>query len=143
MNLYDFVQESNRIEGIHKVRSVEIDAHVNFLESDGGVAALEKFVDIVAGAPLRSRQGMDVRVGTHYPPPGGPMVVTALGELLDRTDLDPWERHVAYETLHPFMDGNGRSGRVLWLRDMGGQAPIGFLHRFYYQTLDHTGIRRT
>ena len=36
------------------------------------------------------------------------------------------------------MDGNGRSGRVLWLYNMGGieRVPLGFLHTFYYQALD-------
>ena len=48
--------------------------------------------------------------------------------------LGACETHVRYELLHPFLDGNGRSGRALWLWLMG-QAPLGFLHTFYYQTL--------
>ena len=45
-----------------------------------------------------------------------------------------------YETLHPFMDGNGRSGRILWAWQMieHNIAPglsLGFLHAYYYQTL--------
>jgi hypothetical protein len=35
----------------------------------------------------------------------------------------------------PTTDGNGRSGRALWLWCMRGRAPLGFLHQFYYQTL--------
>jgi Fic family protein len=52
---------------------------------------------------------------------------------------DPWVMHVEFEKLHPFMDGNGRTGRAIWVWHMlrCGRKPfeISFLHRFYYQTL--------
>jgi hypothetical protein len=134
----DFVSESNRIEGIPKVRPHEITAHERLLAAIPlSVADVVEFVEAIAHAPIRSREGMDVRVGRYRPPNGGPEIVTALDRLLD-SHLRPFEFHVAYEALHPFMDGNGRSGRALWLRDMGGieHAPLGFLHHFYYQTLD-------
>ena len=31
------------------------------------------------------------------------------------TEDEVWQTHLAYENIHPFMDGNGRSGRLLWL----------------------------
>lgn len=110
---------------------------LGFLATDDVV----RFVAIVANAAIRSKSGMDVRVGPHYPPGGGPQIVTRLNELLDDINAErmtPWEAHVAYETLHPFMDGNGRSGRAIWLWQMRGiqnLPPLHFLHAFYYQTL--------
>lgn len=97
---------------------------------------------IQPGAEIRNLPGMDVRVNRHVPPKGGPGVVEALEGLLRVTpEADPWEVHCSYQTLHPFTDGNGRSGRALWLWMMLNQGADpwvmerGFLHTFYYQTL--------
>ena len=139
MDLNDFVTESNRIEGIDRLALPrEIEAHEHFLKlEDITVPDLEWFVDAVQpGARLRTSPGMDVRVGSHIAPPGGPAVREDLAHLLTLPKLwTPFELHCEYEKHHPFMDGDGRSGWVLWLWMMGGKAPLGFLHQFYYQTL--------
>ena len=140
MTLTKFIEESNRIEGILRPPTDrEIAAHENFLALDEiTIPDLERFVSYVQpGAELRSKRGMDVRVGNHYPPPGGPNVVERLyRQLVQLNDFSAYDIHIAYEMLHPFTDGNGRSGRALWLWMMGGDAPLGFLHHFYYQTLE-------
>lgn len=154
-HLVDFVAESNRIEGIHRPPSVgELRAHTHFLElPEITIAALQDFVTAVASAALRAHAGMDVRIGMRTPELGGPGIVTALHAHLDQINGTAWQRHGIvhliqrdaavfrlhreYEHLHPFMDGNGRSGRALWLWMMGGidAVPLGFLHTWYYQSL--------
>ena len=46
----------------------------------------------------------------------------ALGYMLDELlrninmrEIEPWKAHAEYEFIHPFIDGNGRSGRAVWL----------------------------
>lgn len=96
-----------------------------------------------------------VRVGSLVPPPA-PEVLTMIGELEryinEPDDLPALIRaglvHVHFETIHPFLDGNGRIGRlliVLMLIDSGLlKAPILYPsyyfkknHLEYYQCLDN------
>ena len=121
----------------------ELDAHKRFLALERiTIADLEAFVDVVApGKKLRTQPGMNVRVGSHIAPPGGPDIPVQLQTILDRANegYDSWITHCHFETLHPFLDGNGRSGRALWLWQQRGRPlpPLLFLHRFYYETLSN------
>jgi len=142
-----FVKESNMIEGIKRAPTPE-ELYITreFLNlSTIFLTDVENYVKEVAGAPLRDKVGMNVTVGPHCPPPGGPTMRECARYAIDRFlnargDLAVARAHVWYETLHPFMDGNGRSGRVLWAwamyRDWGGEAfTRNFLHNWYYASL--------
>lgn len=127
--LQDFVTESNRIEGINRPpTNPEIMAHANFLQLRTPISAdLTHLVNTLQpGAVLRTDPDLNVRVGRYIAPPGGPDIEPALDHILKQArgvNGSPWSIHCDYELLHPFTDGNGRSGRALWLWMMYRRYP--------------------
>ena len=149
MDLIEFVRESNLIERIVRdPKAHELEAHERFLALPSITTPdVERLVSLLQpGAGLRERLGQDVRVGKYFPPPGGPQIRSNLEKLLeainDRT-LSPHLTYHEYEGLHPFMDGNGRSGRAiwLWLHAQQGEGHVdsilslGFREAWHYETL--------
>ena len=136
---YNFVVESNKIEDIlREPTKEETEEFFRFMELPViTVEELQKFVYVYQpNAVLRDKWGLDVRVGRYSPPLGGPHLRTRLEALLEELGRDAYTDHVRYEELHPFTDCNGRSGRMLWAWAMGWEGlRLGFLHRWYYQTL--------
>lgn len=142
-----FLSESNQIEGIAGPLAVSqiLPAAAMFLETPlqfSTVLTVQKA--IAPEHPLRNLPGMNVQVGHYIAPPGGPDIPLRVADLIDDINsgrVGPWKAHVVFEDLHPFMDGNGRTGRLLWAKHMLkiGQDPFAlpFLHRFYYQTLQN------
>lgn len=149
-----FVVESNRIEGIYRTTQAEIEATEKFLsEKEMSLTVINEVQSVYApGMRLRDRVGMNVVVGNYVAPRGGRNIEIELMEMAGRLNKskpgiydNPWKMHVEFERLHPFMDGNGRTGRVIWAWHMKklGLDPFAlpFLHRFYYQTLENDSAR--
>jgi Fic family protein len=143
MTTFEKVAESNRIEGITREPTAEeLLEHDRIMELEElNIRDLEAFVAVYQrNARLRVHPGMDVQVGSYVPPKGGEHIREMLGALLDDINggrIDAWNAHIQYESIHPFDDANGRSGRVIYhwqMRDTR-MAELGFLHAFYYQTL--------
>lgn len=148
-----FIEESNHIEGIDRAPTPEEEQELGrFLSlKELTTAHLKKFVSIYQpNAVLRDKPGLNVCVMKKgkvifEAPPGGRGIKAELDTILSAANGTPegesrqelaFHIHQKYEHLHPFTDGNGRSGRAIWLWMMG-DAPLGFLHQFYYQALNN------
>lgn len=150
-NLYEFAKESNEIEGIK--HPDEHHRHKNALawfiqQKSMSRKVLKIFCDkIQQGIRLRTEQKDAVFIGTksgeliYTPPPGNlvPKLLSALIKKINTEKIHPYLAHYEYEKIHPFTDGNGRSGRALWLWHMhkltGYDGSLKFLHKYYYQSL--------
>jgi len=145
----DFQKESNLIEGITRVTKEQVQALMDFVELDEIndedilTLALRLQPKRMKKPKLRYKSGMDVRVGSYYPPPGGPEIKMNLHTLLKSAYKTPsFETHLKYESLHPLTDVNGRTGRALWLwqiiRELN-RLPTATFHKFwYYQSLNYS-----
>src|SRR3990167_6185399 len=138
------IRESNLIEGVpneglyiqnHRTagRAIEISAAEGELLHPRVLHAILfdglNLPDLSPGGEYRTCQ---VRVGYYLPPPPDQVLnyMTFWWDL--SLDDDPWSSHAHFEAIHPFIDGNGRVGRlVYWNRLMLDKKPIDIIYAAY------------
>lgn len=123
----EYIKESNAIEDIFDETEVEQSLKAwNYLDSLGPVISHKDICEvqkiIVANQPLldnekgfyRSHNGVWVSVGGVQAP--APSRVDNLIQkwLLDLPKMSTLVAHIRFEYVHPFVDGNGRTGRMLY-----------------------------
>lgn len=144
--LMEFAKESNRIEGIANADDNErmFQKLEVFLKLEK--LTVENVCEFNEWGVLRDKEGMNVWIGGKMSPAGGNYIRRSLETLLSNisqhgktSNVDAHHCHLCFERSHPFTDGNGRTGRAIWLWQMVKQhdydLSLGFLHKFYYQTL--------
>jgi len=141
-SIFAFAKESNQIENIYDFNKHMLaeERLIQLLELEEiTVADLCTFND---GHGRLRVNGECVRVGNHFPPKGGQNILYAVENILDMVNglSDPYAVHHTFETIHPFTDGNGRTGRAIWLWQMVNKGTYNienlFLQEWYYQSLD-------
>jgi len=109
------------------------------------IRAIDIDVRATPGTALRSSVSGDI---IYTPPEGVTLLRDKLGNwesyLNGNTDIDPLIRmaigHYQFEAIHPFTDGNGRTGRalnILYLVDQGLlEIPVLYLSRYIIENKD-------
>ena len=127
VNVHEFFLESNAIEGVYDDSAVEesMRAYNNLVvERELTHKTLKETHEIL----LEERQpqiageyrNVHVRIGNDIPPSPG-KVEGLMDKLLSQkpeTHIDALEWHIDFEKIHPFQDGNGRIGRLIYLWHM-------------------------
>lgn len=140
VDMREYIRESNLIEGIdseqadkdcllawERMQSYDTMTHYSLMLMHRMITHSQPDLSPSEKGNYRRIQ---VYVGKHVPP-AAHMVPSLMMDYLSTFEaMDPIEAHVRFETIHPFVDGNGRTGRMLlwWHQLKVGQEPTLFFN---------------
>lgn len=153
-----FIRESNAIEGIYDEAEIKQSLHAwEFLIeqeeiSHGVICKVQKMITInqtnlqphMRGY-YRTMSKTNVSVGGRHAPDFSLVDSLMQGWLDDLAKMTPLVAHVRFESIHPFVDGNGRTGRMIyWYHCIKtGQHPFfyeGKKRDIYYRLFDQERV---
>lgn len=158
--LKKYIRESNKIEGIHSETEViqsliawdYLQALTTINQTD--ICAIQKIITANQTNLLGNQRGfyrnvsmINVRVGSYVAPDYSEVAQLMADWFNDWLKMTPLIAHIRFETIHPFVDGNGRVGRMLywWQCVKAGRVPTLYTNQkklFYYNLFDSKRISK-
>lgn len=132
IDMEKYIRESNLIEGIDDpVEDAQSLSAWTWLSQQDNIGCAELFElhkrivknqNDLSPNEKGNYRFMQVYVGGYQPPNAlrvAELMEDWLHELAFYNDHDPKEQHIKFEKIHPFADGNGRTGRMLmWWHEL-------------------------